>query len=562
MTSSSSTASDVQPVSFTVTVSATDPSFGTPTGIVIFTDGTTALGSATLDASGQASVHVASLAVGPHAITALYAGDANFASTTSAALVQTVNLAGTTTVLTSSASSSLAGQMVSFTVTVSSADTNSIAPTGDVTLMDGSTALGSASLDDSGQVTFATPALSVGAHSLTAVYGGDAVFTGSNSDALTQTVNAWDPSTENYTANPSIGPAISPSALGLIAALGTGDHSTPSSTSPPDTSVPTADPASDSGSTATAGSSADPGNPASTDAGSGTSPTGQGASADSGTLPPSDTSSLGDPSADGTDSSAWTTLLSAAGPTDGSATPTDPLGPSTTDTSGSTASSPATTDPSLATTVAPSTSSDPLTTWSDPSWWTDASAAADAAAADNGPPPDTATDPGTDPSTPDASSTDTGPAVISTPPALPADVPQDIVSAATISSNSSTASSGTPLPSNDQALVSQAVSQSAAWSGFLASVNASAANTTAPAASASTTPTLSGHFHREYTYQADKPSSTLYVDVVLDGSIVPASPGNSSAWTLGSDASETYTSWMTINGTTVSDFENLAVLVG
>ena len=60
-----------------------------PTGSVIFHDGTTILGTATLDA-GAASITTSLLAIGTHSITVRYAGDDNNWPSTSAALTQTV----------------------------------------------------------------------------------------------------------------------------------------------------------------------------------------------------------------------------------------------------------------------------------------------------------------------------------------------------------------------------------------------------------------------------------------------------------------------------------------
>jgi hypothetical protein len=57
-----------------------------------------------------------------------------------------------------------------------------------VTFVDGSTVLGSGPLKN-GVATFSTSALSVGSHSITAVYGGDTNFKGSTSGTLSQQVN-------------------------------------------------------------------------------------------------------------------------------------------------------------------------------------------------------------------------------------------------------------------------------------------------------------------------------------------------------------------------------------
>jgi len=177
-----------QSVTFTAIVSAAGSGSGTPTGSVTFMDGTNPLGSATLKGSGLASFSTKTLAVGSQAITAVYRGDTNFITSTSPPLNQTVNQDGTSTALVSSASSSVYGQSVTLTATVSAATPGSGTPTGSVTFMDGSTKLDTATLT-AGMASFKTSTLAVGSHSITAVYGGDGNFTASPpSTALAQTV--------------------------------------------------------------------------------------------------------------------------------------------------------------------------------------------------------------------------------------------------------------------------------------------------------------------------------------------------------------------------------------
>lgn len=94
----------------------------------------------------------------------------------------------TSTALTTSTDPSALGQPVTLTATVSPA-TGSGAPTGTVTFMDGSTTLGTVALDDTATGSLTTSDLSVGEHSLTAVYGGDANFSGSTSATVAQSVN-------------------------------------------------------------------------------------------------------------------------------------------------------------------------------------------------------------------------------------------------------------------------------------------------------------------------------------------------------------------------------------
>jgi hypothetical protein len=78
-----------QAVTFTATVM---PAVGgAPSGAITFKDGARTIGTAAL-ASGIASVTTSALARGTHNITAEYAGGANFLPSTSAVLVQTVNI--------------------------------------------------------------------------------------------------------------------------------------------------------------------------------------------------------------------------------------------------------------------------------------------------------------------------------------------------------------------------------------------------------------------------------------------------------------------------------------
>lgn len=89
LTSSVNPSTVRQPVTFTATVT---PLVGTavPTGLVVFLDGTSVMGSATLDSTGRAALTSSTLAVGIHLIWAIYAGGGNFAGSTSPLLTQVV----------------------------------------------------------------------------------------------------------------------------------------------------------------------------------------------------------------------------------------------------------------------------------------------------------------------------------------------------------------------------------------------------------------------------------------------------------------------------------------
>src|SRR5205085_1810660 len=73
-------------------------------------------------------------------------------------------------------------------------------PTGTVTFKDGATTLGTGTLNASEQATFSTAALSVGSHSVTAVYGGDTNELISTSGAVSQVV-AQDSTTTTLTSS-------------------------------------------------------------------------------------------------------------------------------------------------------------------------------------------------------------------------------------------------------------------------------------------------------------------------------------------------------------------------
>ncbi|HEX4054593.1 MAG TPA: Ig-like domain repeat protein [Tepidisphaeraceae bacterium] len=175
-----------QSVTFTATVTASAPGSGTPTGTVTFMDGATTLGTGTLNGSGVATFSTSALALNGHSITAVYGGDTNFTGSTSSALTQTVNKAATATVVSSSTNPSDYDQPVTFTATVTASAPGSGTPSGTVTFDDGGIALGTDTLNGSGQAVFSTSSLSVGNHSITAVYAGDANFTGGTSSVLTQ----------------------------------------------------------------------------------------------------------------------------------------------------------------------------------------------------------------------------------------------------------------------------------------------------------------------------------------------------------------------------------------
>ena len=120
--------------------------------------------------------------------------------------------AATMTRLQASSTSAASGAQVTLTATVAEAAGTAI-PTGMVIFLDGSTPLGTGPLDGAGVATHATSALAVGAHAITASYGGDGGNRSSTSSVVTVTVMAdvvhdqwrWMGGSQGALAGPTFG---------------------------------------------------------------------------------------------------------------------------------------------------------------------------------------------------------------------------------------------------------------------------------------------------------------------------------------------------------------------
>jgi hypothetical protein len=169
-----------QSVTFTATVSPSSA-----TGTVTFKAGQTVLGTGSLS-SGTATFSTSTLSAGSFNIVAIYGGDAQFATSTSGSLTQTVNKASTTTVLSSAPNPSSVGQLVTFTANVTSS--TGVTPSGTVRFLQGSTMLGTGIVGGTGTATFSTSTLTKGTHNVKAVYGATNAFSSSTSAIVTQVV--------------------------------------------------------------------------------------------------------------------------------------------------------------------------------------------------------------------------------------------------------------------------------------------------------------------------------------------------------------------------------------
>jgi hypothetical protein len=191
---------------FVVSVVA-DGGTGVPTGTVTLISGGSAVGAATL-AGGTAAVVVSSLGVGSHALTADYAGDANFSPSVSGAVTETIGTASTATTLTVSPTTAATGQQVTLTATVTSP---SALPTGSVTFSAGGTSIGTASLSG-GAATLAACFAHSGTEELSAAYGGTVDFSPSTSATVALPVKGSSKCTSGCVTTTAV---LSPSAAGI-----------------------------------------------------------------------------------------------------------------------------------------------------------------------------------------------------------------------------------------------------------------------------------------------------------------------------------------------------------
>lgn len=169
-----------QSVQFTATASATGPA---PTGTVTFMDGGSQIGQVTVTANGTALLSSNSLAVGTHAIQAVYSGDANYSSQ-SASLSEIILPAPTLTALTVSPNPAFPGVAVTLRAVVTGVGI----PSGIVTFYDGALSIGSGSLDATGTALLTVTTLQLGSHPLTAAFAGSSSANASVSPVVTEVI--------------------------------------------------------------------------------------------------------------------------------------------------------------------------------------------------------------------------------------------------------------------------------------------------------------------------------------------------------------------------------------
>lgn len=180
----------------TLTLTATVLPSGA-TGTVIFREDNSQIGQAVaLSAGGLAALSSPAVA-GLHSFSATYSGDNTFNSSPSntVSVRVTVPITTSTTTLTANPTSTVFGQTVSLSASVSPSGT------GFVTFKDGGTAINTAPLVG-GSADFSTSTLTVGTHFMTADYGGDASTYASTSNLVTVTVGKI-PTTTTLSTGPA-----------------------------------------------------------------------------------------------------------------------------------------------------------------------------------------------------------------------------------------------------------------------------------------------------------------------------------------------------------------------
>jgi hypothetical protein len=216
-------------VTMTATVAPVLPGTGNPTGTVTFFNGGTSLGTGTVS-GGVATLSTSTLPVGADSLTAVYSGDTNFNTSTSAPLTETVGPAalGTSLAIQSTVSPSIFGQPVTFTATVTPVS-GTVTPTGSViftdTTLNPQLTLGTGTLNAAGQATVTVSSLEVNTagHTIQASYIPTGNFAASSA-TLTQNINSAATTTALSAAPPaiSVGQSVTFTATVSVTAPGAG----------------------------------------------------------------------------------------------------------------------------------------------------------------------------------------------------------------------------------------------------------------------------------------------------------------------------------------------------
>jgi RHS repeat-associated protein len=206
-TTTSHTALAVSPAAPYVNQSVTLTATVTPTGAtgtITFKDGTTTVASCpgTLNAGGVATCTTSFSTAGAHNLKANYGGDATYAASSSNVNTTVAGQNTSTTTLTSNLATAKVGKTVKFTAAVTSSGSG-VTPTGTINVLDGSTVVCTATLS-AGSASCNGVFGTVGTHTVTAQYLGDAGNTGSTSTGVAESITIGSTTSAlTSSANPS-----------------------------------------------------------------------------------------------------------------------------------------------------------------------------------------------------------------------------------------------------------------------------------------------------------------------------------------------------------------------
>jgi Bacterial Ig-like domain (group 3) len=181
-----------EPVALAVAVSVQGGS-APPSGSVTFLEKGAELGSASLGGDGRASMSTAGLQAGPHHLTAVYNGDADYASSSMAFSVLVPGEVPTSTSVRASQTRLLPARDLTVTATVATRDQGGDPPGGSVTFREGEDVLGVGRLDEQGVARLTLPALSPGSHHLLAEFSGGGSYSPSSASVSVHVLSNDEP---------------------------------------------------------------------------------------------------------------------------------------------------------------------------------------------------------------------------------------------------------------------------------------------------------------------------------------------------------------------------------
>jgi hypothetical protein len=188
LSSSSNPASYLTPVTFTVRLTVNGQSAGAGMNLLFSLNGQTI--SLTTDATGSATYNVATLPPNSYPVTASFAGSNNLL-VSSSSLTEVITPAASSISLNGTPNPGDQNQPITLVASVSP-QTTPPPVVGTVTFYDGTTSIGSAALTANGTATITESFSTLGVHDITAMYGGDADFSGSTSAVFKETIVAPD----------------------------------------------------------------------------------------------------------------------------------------------------------------------------------------------------------------------------------------------------------------------------------------------------------------------------------------------------------------------------------